>query len=80
MRKLNPTQYSSGPNLIVSAMASPFLPRHTRPLALVFRTAIVPDRPRETGDPAHSLISNYNLYNVRDMRLNNKKVGRVTNT
>jgi hypothetical protein len=80
MRKLNPTQYSSGPNLIVSAMASPFLPRRTRPLVLVFRTAIVPDRPRETGDPAHSLISNYNLYNVSDMRLNNKKVGRVTNT
>jgi hypothetical protein len=26
------------------------------------------------------LISNYNLYNVRNMRLNNKKVGRVTNT
>ncbi len=35
MRRLNPTQCSSGPNLIDSAMASPFLPRRTRPLPLI---------------------------------------------
>jgi hypothetical protein len=58
-------------------MVSPFLPRRTRPLDLLVRTAPVLNRPRQSGGPSHSLISNYNLYNVSDMRLNNKKVGCI---
>src|SRR5665213_3973385 len=80
MRRLKPTQYSSGPNLTDSAMAAPFLPRRTRLAPLVARTVVALTRPPALRKPVHSLISNYNLYNVHDMRLNNKKVGKQTNT
>ena len=78
MRKLKPTQVAKGPNLIDSAMASPFPPCRARRL-LFFRTVTVPRRLRRTRAPPHSLISNDKLYNARDMRLNIAKVGAMTN-
>jgi hypothetical protein len=72
IRKLKPTQYSSGPNLIDSA-SCPFLPRRIGPASPLPR-AIAFSGLQQAAPPADSWISNY-IFTKPGIRLDTIRVG-----